>query len=46
MNPAPRDAAAWLTLALLDALLTALGFVFVARACLRRLAADIRRETL
>ena len=39
MNPAPREN--WLIVALLDALLVALGVVFVARAALRRLAAGI-----
>ncbi len=42
MNPAPREN--WLALALLDVLLTAMGFFFVARAFLRRLAAGRRHH--
>jgi hypothetical protein len=40
VNPTLREN--WLALALLDLLLTVLGFVFVARAGLRRLATGIR----
>lgn len=41
MNPAPREN--WLALVLLDVLLAAMGFFFVARAFLRYLAAGRRR---
>jgi hypothetical protein len=40
MNPTSREH--WATLALLDLLLTGLGFIFVARAGLRRLAGSLR----
>ncbi len=42
MNPAPREN--WLALALLDALLAAMGFLFVARTFLRYLAAGRRHH--
>jgi hypothetical protein len=40
MNPASRQY--WLTLAVLDLLLIGMGFIFVARAALRRLVTSIR----
>jgi hypothetical protein len=43
MNPGPREN--WLALALLDGLLTAMGFFFVVRACLRHLAAGRQRPS-
>ncbi len=42
MNPGPRDN--WLALAVLDVLLAAMGFFFVARAFLRRLGVGRRRN--